>query len=59
MEVTQATEYTVIHFKPNDTRPFVNRFDSHDEAKAFATEILGEIDHCAIITVTTRRELLK
>lgn len=59
MEVTQATEYKVIHFKPNDTRPFINRFNSHDEAMAFANDILGESDHCAILTVNTRRELLK
>ena len=59
MEVTDATEFTVIHFKHHDTRPFVNRFDSHDEAYAFAHEILPESERCIITTVRTQREILK
>ena len=43
MEVTQATECQVIHFKPNDTRPFVNRFNDHDEvAKQEATRLVTQ-----------------
>ena len=58
-EVTDTTVFSVLHFKPNDSRPYVDRFYSHDEAYAFALEILPECERCVIKTERTQREVLK
>lgn len=59
MYVTDSTQYTVIRLVGNDTRPFIDRFDSHQEAHDFAMETMPESRYCCIETVRTQREVLR
>lgn len=55
MYVTDTTEYTVIRLVGNDTRPLVDRFDSHQEAYDFAKAQTNETTY--IVDTLSYRQL--